>query len=553
MMSSKKRWNLWLAIGSVLLALLLLFVVFPLVLILYKSVLAPGDGGFTLQYFQKFFSKKYYWSTIINSFKVTVCSTILSVMIGMPLAYLMRSTKIAGERILNLLIIISYVSPPFIGAYAWIQLLGRNGLLTKAVNFLFQCSFEGIYGFAGIVLVFSLQTFPLVYLYVSGALKNMDNSFIEAAESLGCVGIRRMWQIIVPLIMPTLLASALLVFIHVFCDFGTPMLIGEGYRTFPTLLYNQFMGEVKADDNFAAALCVLSIFFIMVLLMLQKLLAKRWSFSMSSMRPLMPKKKEGIQNILIHGYTYLVIAFALIPQVTVIVTSFMEIKGGVVYTGVFSLDNYKNVLLTKDNTAIFNTYKFGLCAIILVLIVGVLTAYLTARKPSWVSSGLDMISMLPFVIPGTVLSIAFLYAFNKPPVYISGTAVILIIALAIRRMPYTIRSSNAIIAQISPSMEEASVSLGASEWTTFFQIILPMMAPGVMSGAVMSWITIICELSASIILYTTRTRTLAVAVYSEVVKNNYGNAAVYATILTLTSVISLALFFKVSGKQDISI
>ena len=102
-------------------------------------------------------------------------------------------------------------------------------------------------------------------------------------------------------------------------------------------------------------------------------------------------------------------------------------------------------------------------------------------------------------------------------------------------------------------MEEASVSLGASEWTTFFQIILPMMAPGVMSGAVMSWITIICELSASIILYTTRTRTLAVAVYSEVVKNNYGNAAVYATILTLTSVISLALFFKVSGKQDISI
>ena len=129
---------------------------------------------------------------------------------------------------------------------------------------------------------------------------------------------------------------------------------------------------------------------------------------------------------------------------------------------------------------------------------------------------------------------------------------ILVIALAIRRMPYTIRSSNAIISQISPSMEEAAVSLGASERTAFFRVILPMMGPGVFSGAIMSWITIICELSASIILYTTRTRTLAVAVYSEVVKTNYGNAAVYATILTLTSVLSLALFFKLSGKQEIS-
>lgn len=177
---------------------------------------------------------------------------------------------------------------------------------------------------------------------------------------------------------------------------------------------------------------------------------------------------------------------------------------------------------------------------------------MTARKQSAISSVLDFVSMLPFIIPGTVLSIAYLYAFNKPPVFISGTALILIIALAIRRMPYTIRSSNAIIAQISPSMEEAAVSLGASERTAFFRVILPMMGPGVFSGAIMSWITIICELSASIILYTTRTRTLAVAVYSEVVKTNYGNAAVYATILTITSVLSLALFFKLSGKQEIS-
>lgn len=547
----KRKWNGWQAAGLLILAFFILFVIFPLALILYKSVV-DGEGAFTLEYFQKFFAKKYYWITIWNSLKVTVCSTFISVLIGMPLAYVMKSFRIRGEKLLNLLIIISYVSPPFIGAYAWIQLLGRNGLITRLLNGLLGTELGGIYGFAGIVLVFSLQTFPLVFLYVSGALKNLDQSLLEAAESLGCTGWRRVWMIVTPLIMPTLLASALLVFIHVFCDFGTPMLIGEGYRTFPTLLYNQFMGEVSTDDHFAAALCVISIVFIICLLGIQKILAAKWSFSMSSMRPMAARKLSGSGNILAHAFAYLVVAFALIPQATVVVTSFMEIKGGVVYTGRFSLDNYRNVLLTKDNTAIFNTYRFGVCAILLVVVIGVLVAYMTARKQSAISSALDFVSMLPFIIPGTVLSIAYLYAFNKPPVFISGTALILIIALAIRRMPYTIRSSNAIIAQISPSMEEAAVSLGASERTAFLRVILPMMGPGVFSGAIMSWITIICELSASIILYTTRTRTLAVAVYSEVVKTNYGNAAVYAAILTITSVLSLALFFKLSGKQEIS-
>ena len=547
----KRKWNGWKPCGLLILIFFLLFIIFPLILILYKSVMT-GNGRFTTEYFQKFFAKKYYWVTIWNSLKVTVCSTLISILIGMPLAYIMKSIRIRGEKLLNLLIIISYVSPPFIGAYAWIQLLGRNGLITRLINHIFQIEFGGIYGFAGIVLVFSLQTFPLVFLYVSGALKNLDQSLLEAAQSLGCTGWKRVWMIVTPLIMPTLLASSLLVFIHVFCDFGTPMLIGEGYRTFPTLLYNQFMGEVSADDHFAAALCVIAILLIICLLAMQKKAAKKWSFSMSSMRPMTGKKLTGIESFFAHGYSYLVVAFALIPQATVFVTSFMEIKGGVVYTGKFSLDNYRNVLLTKDNSAIFNTYFFGLCAIALVIIIGVLVAYMTARKPSVISSGLDMVSMLPFIIPGTVLSIAYLYAFNQPPIYLSGTAMILIIALAIRRMPYTIRSSNAIIAQISPSMEEAAVSLGASERTAFIQVILPMMGSGVLSGAVMSWITIICELSASIILYTTKTRTLAVAVYSEVVKTNYGNAAVYATILTLTSIFSLALFFKISGKQEIS-
>jgi ABC-type proline/glycine betaine transport system permease subunit len=154
-------------------------------------VVSPETGSLTLAYFTKFLERKYYWSTLVNSFAVTIVSTFVAALIGLPMAYVLRSIKVPGSKYLNILIVISYLSPPFIGAYAWIQLLGRNGFFTKLFNGLLGTHFDGIYGFAGIVLVFSLQSFPLIYMYVSGALKNLDNSLNEAAESLGCTAFQR--------------------------------------------------------------------------------------------------------------------------------------------------------------------------------------------------------------------------------------------------------------------------------------------------------------------------------------------------------------------------
>lgn len=551
--SGKRYGSLWTLTALVILALFLLFVVYPLGLILCKSVISSDGSGLSLEYFGKFFGRKYYWSTLVNSFKVTIVSTAVSAVIGLPMAYVLKSVRISGSRFLNILIVISYLSPPFIGAYAWIQLLGRNGFITRLLNQAFGVQLPGIYGFAGIVLVFSLQSFPLIYMYISGALKNLDNSLNEAAESLGCTAAGRVFRIILPLVMPTLLASALLVFMRVFSDFGTPMLIGEGYKTFPVLVYSQFMGEVNTDDHFAAALCVIVIGITLLLFFAQRYLGNRYTYSMTALRPMEAEKTTGIRKILAHVFVYGICFVAILPQLTVIITSFMSMGGGTVYTGRFSLENYRNTLLSKDNTAIGNTYLFGLCAIAVVVVLGILISYLTVRKRSLLTGILDTLTMFPYIIPGSVLGISFIYAFNKEPLLLSGTALIMIISLSIRRMPYTIRSSTAIIGQISPSVEEAAISLGASELKSFLQITVPMMLPGVLSGAIMSWITLISELSSSIILYTSRTRTLTVAIYSEVIRSNFGNAAAYSTILTLTSILSLLIFFKATGSQDISI
>lgn len=472
-------------------------------------------------------------------------------MIGVPMAYILTKYRIYGSAWLNVLIVISYLSPPFIGAYAWIQLLGRSGVVTNWWNDMFGMTFDGIYGFAGILLVFSLQSFPLIYLYVAGALKSMDSSLIEAAESLGSGPLSRMRRVVVPLVMPTLLAGSLLIFMRVFSDFGTPMLIGEGYKTMPVLVYNQFMSEVGGDDGFAAALCLIVVVLTMLLFFAQRFISERSSYTMTALKPMAKVRARGLKNWLLHAVVYVIVGLAIIPQAVVIYTSFLATNGGQVYTGGFSLASYE-AIFAKDTNAVWNTYSLGLAALVLILVVGVLVAYLTVRHRNMLTHVLDVIVMFPYIIPGSVLGIAFLFAFNKPPLLLSGTALILVISYAIRRMPYTVRSTAAIIGQISPSVEEAAISLGASDATTFRKIMLPMMVPGILSGAIMSWVTVISELSSSIILYTSQTQTLTVSIYTEVIRGNYGNASAFSTILTVTSIISLLLFFKLTGRRDIS-
>ena len=549
--AGEKRFNVWTALTLILLALFLLFVIYPIGMLIVKSLFVGGKVD--LSYFVKFFSKKYYWVTLVNSFKVTVLSTLLACLIGVPMAYLLRSVKIRGSEFLNILIVISYLSPPFIGAYAWIQLLGRNGFITRILNALFHVKLHGIYGFAGIVLVFSLQSFPLIYMYVSGAMKNLDNSLNEAAESLGCNAFQRVTKVIFPLVLPSLLAGMLLVFMRVFSDFGTPMIIGEGYKTFPVMLYTQFMGEVGTNDGFAATMCVIVIVIALMFFFIQKLLGQKFTYSMTALKPMQAQEAEGWRKICAHLAVYLVTLVAALPQITVIITSFIGTINGSLFTGEFTLDNYRNIFSKGNTVAIRNTYLFGLEAIVVVIVCGILISYLSVRKKNTLTGVLDVLTMFPYIIPGSVLGISFLYAFNGPPFLLGGTVIIMIIALSIRRMPYTIRSSTAIIGQISPSIEEASISLGASQVKTFLQITVPMMLPGVLSGAIMSWITLISELSSSVILYTSRTSTLTVAIYSEVIRSNFGNAAAYSTILTLTSIVSLLIFFKVSGSKDLSV
>lgn len=548
--NNKFRLDIW---GFITLGVILLYVVFmiyPMGYLIRQSVFDVETGKFTLQFFKKFFSKSYYLDTLLNSFKISISATVLSLVLGTPLAYFFTVYKIKGKSLLSILIIVASMSAPFIGAYSWILLLGRSGVITTFLK-QFGIIIPDIYGFGGIVLVMTLQLFPLVFLYVRGALKNIDNSLIEAAENLGCSGIKCFFKVVIPLIMPTLLAAALLVFMRAFADFGTPMLIGEGYRTFPVILYTEFINEVGGNDGFAAAIAVIAIVITTIVFLVQKYASNKQSFSLNASKPMEEKEAEGIVKWLVHIFSYLLVGIAILPQCYVIYTSFKNTEGKIFVSG-YSLESYVTAF-GKLGKSIQNTIIIPLIALVIIVLLAILIAYLVVRRRNALTNVVDILSMIPYIVPGTVLGIALLIGFNKPPLLISGTMLIMVIALVIRRLPYTIRSSVAILQQIPMSIEEAAISLGASKMKTFFKITVPMMASGIVSGAILSWVTMISELSTAIILYTGKTKTLTIAVYTEVIRGNYGTAAALSTILTVLTVISLLVFNKLNGGKDISL
>ena len=546
--ATNKFFDIWKAVSIGILCLYALFLIYPLFKLLYNAFFL--DGSFTTQYFQSFFSQKYYVKSIFNSLKVSVCATALSLIIGIPLAYFYQMYEIKGKTVLQVLIILCSMSAPFIGAYSWIMLLGRSGVITKFIEALIPIRMPNIYGFNGILLVESLQLFPLVFLYVSGALKNIDNSLLEASENMGCSGFKRFITIVIPLCMPTIIAAALMVFMRAFADFGTPLLIGEGYQTFPVIIYNSYFAETGGDHNFGAAISIIAIVITAIIFLIQKYINGKFNFTMSALHPIERKPVHGIHCLFVNFYSWAVVAIAFLPQLYVIYTSFLKTSGKIFLKG-YSLDSYRYAF-THLTKAIPNTFIIGGIALVIVIILAILIAYLVVRRNNILNKIIDTVSMVPYIIPGSVVGIALVMAFNKKPLVLTGTITIMIVALVIRRIPYTIRSSTATLQQISLSIEEAAISLGSSKLKAFFKITVPMMANGILSGAIMSWVTIITELSTAIILYNLNTITLTLATYTYVSRGNYGIAAAYATILTVTTIISLLIYMKVTGNKEIS-
>lgn len=550
-MQRKLRFDFWTFVGLFSLAFFGMFLVIPIIRMLIYALTSADTGALSLDNFVRFVTKPYYITALFNSIKVVTASMIIVVLVGVPLAYITTMYKIKANKLVNVIVIISMLSPPFLGAYSWILMFGRSGEVTQFLYNTFGIKLPSIYGFSGILLVFVTKLFPYIYMYTKGAIKKIDASLGEAAESLGYHGLHKVFRVNLPLILPTILAGGTIVFLRAFADYGTPRLIGEGYMTLPVIVYQEYVSETGANAFFASAVAMVMIFVAALVFGIQQYISNRKNYTMSILNPPQPKQLKGIANVLAHVYVYLVAFIAILPQLYIIVISFRNTKG-VMWAPGYSFNNYITVF-TKSLFSITNTFKFGLIAIVIVVILGTLFAYLTVRKTGILSKILDTFIMFPYVIPGTIFGLLLLMSYNKGAIVLSGTATIIIISYIIRRMPYTVRSSAAILRQINPNIDEASASLGYGPMATFFKITMQVMIPGIVSGAILSWITILNELSSTLMLYTGKTQTMTVTIFQEISRGGYGPAAALSTILTVTMIVSILLFFALSKSEDISL
>ncbi len=549
MVGTKKKLDFWFWVKVVVVGFMLIFLIYPFCTLITRSFFFSKTDGFTLENYVRFFMKKYYYSALGRSLFVSTVTTCTTLAVGVPIAYVMSRYNVWGKKLLHIFIIMSLMSPPFIGAYSWIMLFGRAGFVTQFFE-QFGITLPSIYGKMGIILVFTFKLFPYVYLYTSGAMGSIDSSLEEAAENLGSNKLRRLLTITLPVVAPSIAAGAIMVFMTSLADFGTPMLIGEGYMVLPVLVYNEYMSEIGGNAHLASALSVVVVVCSTTVLLVQKYFVSRKNYVMTAMRP--PKEEElhGFKRFLATFPVMAVTFVGIMPQIVVLISSFIKCD----FTGFkkgFSLESYVTIF-NRLWTNIRNTFTFSTIAIVFIIILGMLISYIIVRQKGLAGQLMDLLIMFPFVIPGAVLGISLIVAFNKEPMILTGTAAIMIVAFVVRKLPYTIRSGSAFLQQMDPSVEEASISLGVSPMKTFVKVTARLMAPGILSGAILSWITCINELSSSVMLYGGKTSTISVAIYTEVVRNSFGTAAALASILTVSTVISLLIFLKVSkGKVSI--
>jgi len=534
----------WQGVLALSYGLLIFFIAYPLGELLFSSLRA--EGAWSLVHFAKFFH--YHSDALEHSLYVGVMVTLFSAVIGVPLAAAVTRWGVPGKALVRALVVLPLVSPPFIGAYSWILLLGRNGWLTRLLEAGGLPSLGTIYGAKGIILALTLNLYPFIFLLVSASLTSLDPALEEAAANLGATPWRIFRTVTVPLLTPAILGGALLVFLTTLADFGSAITIGVDYDVLPTFIYKNFINEMGGEPAMAATAGIILLACTTAVLLVERWYVGRRSYVMSGLRRAAKPEVAPRLRRLATALAYGIIGLSLVPTVVVVVTSFFPSDGPIMRPG-FSASNYIHVFESVPR-AMFSSLFLTAVATLVCVVLGVLIGYLLVRRRSQWTAGLEGMLMVPYAIPGTVLAVALITAFGRSPILLTGTVTILVISYVLRRLPYAVRGVTAVLHHVEPATEEASVSLGASPARTFLRVTLPLMAPGIVSGAVMTWVQVISEIASTILLYFGSWATMTVVIYQQVVlSDNFGPGAAASTLLLAGVFIPLLIFNVWQGER----
>ena len=526
-----------------------LFLLYPLFQVFSASFLDSEGTALTFANYTKMLGRPFYRTAIANTLGIGAAATVITTVLAVPLAFALARLPIPGKSAILAMASLPLILPSFVSAYALVLLLGRSGIVTQWLQ-AHGVGFTSIYGPGGIVAVYALTLYPYVLLPTIAAFKAVDVSMEEAARNLGSSPARTVWTVTLPIVMPAILAGGLLVLIETLENFGVPFVLAEDMPIFAVEAFKLFIGETAPNPSSAGVLGVLLILTTTAVLLVQRrfLGARRFATNTRHAPPLL-KIGRGLQAAATI-YCWAIVILALVPFFSIVVLSFLEFRGPVLHPH-FSLENF-SVLFGRHLRPLSNTLIFATAAALFVTIIGVPIGYVVTRYRSGVAGLLDIVATLPFAVAGTVLAIGFIVSFNAGPLILTGGPLILVLAYTVRKVPFAVRSASAIVHQIDASLEEASISLGRSPLQTFLRIVVPLMMGGILSGLVLSWVTVASELSATVVLYSGPWSTLTVVMFQALESGGAGIATAAASFLIVVSLLPIALLYRLVRRYELS-
>ncbi len=484
---------------------LLLFFVIPVVQVIFVAFMDATTGEFTLLNFKDFFNTALFRESFWNSLYVGVMAVLIASAFSMPLAYFTSRFEFKGTVIIQSLGIIPLIMPPFVGAVAMLMLFGRNGSINMLLEKWFGINIPFMEGLNGVIFVQSVHYFPFILINLSAALQNIDRSMEESAQNLGCSGMRLFRRIVLPLAMPGYIAGASLVFLKVFDDLGTPLLLNVNNMLAPQAYLRIASIGIKDPMGY-----VISVFLVVVALgsmwlAMLTLKGKEYATVQKGGGGLAKRRMRPWEKFFAWVIVLIIMSLVLAPHFGLTLLSFGTIWSFSLLPDAFTFNHFASIF-AETPEYMTNTVLYSFLAGVIDVVLGTAIAYIVIRTKLIGRQWLDYIAMSAVAIPGLVIGIGYLrtfFGYNVP--WLEGQPlatwwVAIVIALSIRRLPYALRACTAALQQVSVSLEESAENLGAGKFSTVRKIVVPLMAGGILAGFVTSFATAAVELGMTLML-----------------------------------------------------
>lgn len=518
-----------LALVAVIFAAILIFVVYPLMMVFIASFQERGE--WTSANYALMSERRLYRNALWNSLSVGALVGLIGVVIGYLAAFVLTRLDVPGKRLLHYLMIVPIISPPFVSAVSILFLFGFNGLITRQLLGLQDFS---IYGFHGVVWSQVFTFAPIAYLSLRGVLASISPTLEDAALNIGASRWQVFWKVTFPLSLPGVASAFLIVFIESMADFGNPLVLAGA--AFPMLAPQAYL-EITGSFNLARG-AMLSV--ILLIPSITAFAIQRYWIARRQYVTVTGKPTASTSKIVSARVKWLLYALVLVFAALVLMFY------GVIFVGAFTQVWGFNYTPTLDHFAyVFDVgFKTVTDTLIIAIIttpisglLGMLIAFLVVRRVFPGKRALEFGSILSYAVPGTVVGIGYVLAFNGPPFILTGTLLILVLCFVFRYVPVGIQSGTAILRQIDPSIEEAAQNLGASALTTFRKVTLPLIAPAFFSALVYAFVRAMTAISAAIFLVSANWNLMTVQILNQVGSGRLGVAAAYSVV-----VIAIVLF-----------